>query len=72
MDNRPNILLIMADQLTPFLMEVYEHPVVKTPNLDKLVKDTLTKLTRHTGTIRRFLMRPRSIVCKLDYRYYRL
>jgi len=37
MDDKPNILLIMADQLMPFLMGAYGHPVVKTPNLDKLV-----------------------------------
>lgn len=36
MSYRPNILLIMADQLTPFLMGTYGHPVVKTPNLDRL------------------------------------
>jgi len=38
MDNQPNVLLIMADQLMPFLMGAYEHPVVKTPNLNKLVE----------------------------------
>ena len=36
-DIRKNLLLIMADQLTPMLMGAYGHPVVKTPNLDKLV-----------------------------------
>ncbi len=36
MPNRPNILLIMADQLTPFLTGAYDHPVVQTPNLDRL------------------------------------
>ena len=36
-EERPNILLIMADQLIPFLMGAYGHPVVKTPNLDRLV-----------------------------------
>jgi choline-sulfatase len=35
----PNILLIMADQLTPFLMGAYDHPVVQTPNLDALVDE---------------------------------
>jgi choline-sulfatase len=34
----PNILLIMADQLTPFLTGAYDHPVVRTPNLDRLVE----------------------------------
>lgn len=36
---KPNILLIMADQMTPFLTGAYGHPVVKTPNLDRLVED---------------------------------
>ena len=34
MSQPPNILLIMADQLVPFLMGAYNHPVVKTPHLD--------------------------------------
>ena len=38
MNDRPNILLIMADQLMPFLMGAYGHPVVQTPNLDRLVE----------------------------------
>ncbi len=36
-ENKPNILFIMADQLVPMLMGAYGHPVVKTPNIDKLV-----------------------------------
>ncbi|MBN1317010.1 MAG: choline-sulfatase [Anaerolineales bacterium] len=31
-----NILLILADQLTPFLTGAYGHKVVRTPNLDQL------------------------------------
>ncbi|MDQ3930890.1 MAG: sulfatase-like hydrolase/transferase, partial [Chloroflexota bacterium] len=38
MSQPPNILLIMADQLVPFLMGAYGHPVVKTPYLDRLVE----------------------------------
>jgi choline-sulfatase len=34
----PNILLIMADQMVPFLTGAYGHPVVHTPNLDRLVE----------------------------------
>jgi choline-sulfatase len=34
----PNILVIMADQLTPFLLGAYGHPVVETPNLDRLCR----------------------------------
>jgi len=37
-EQKPNILLIMADQMTPFLTGAYGHPVVKTPNLDRLVE----------------------------------
>jgi choline-sulfatase len=33
---RPNILFFMADQMTPFLTGAYDHPIVKTPNLDRL------------------------------------
>ncbi len=38
MAESPNILLIMADQLVPFLTGAYGHPVVKTPHLDQLVQ----------------------------------
>jgi len=38
MPDKRNILLIMADQLTPLLMGAYGHPVVKTPNIDGLVQ----------------------------------
>ena len=33
---RPNILIIMADQLAPQFTGTYGHPVVKTPNMDAL------------------------------------
>jgi choline-sulfatase len=36
---RPNILLVMVDQLVPFLTGVYGHPVVKTPSLDRLASE---------------------------------
>ena len=39
---RPNILIIMADQLAPQFTGTYGHPVVKTPNMDALAAwDTL-------------------------------
>ncbi len=38
MPDRPNILLVMADQLVPFLTGAYGHPVVRTPNLDRLAE----------------------------------
>ena len=36
---KPNILLIQADQMTPFLTGAYGHQVVQTPNLDRLVRE---------------------------------
>jgi len=36
---KPNIVLITADQLTPFLTGAYGHPVVKTPSLDRLARE---------------------------------
>jgi choline-sulfatase len=35
--NKPNILMIQADQITPLLVGAYGHQVVQTPYLDKLV-----------------------------------
>jgi choline-sulfatase len=37
----PNILLIMADQLVPFLTGAYGHPVVQTPHLDRLAEHSI-------------------------------
>src|SRR5215213_4144797 len=36
MSRAPNILLVMANQLVPFLTGAYGHPVVRTPSLDRL------------------------------------
>lgn len=36
MPHAPNILLVMTDQLTPFLTGAYGHSVVQTPHLDRL------------------------------------
>jgi len=38
MSDRPNILLIMADQLSSGVLPAYGHPVVKTPHLDRLAE----------------------------------
>lgn len=38
MSQSPNILLIMADQLVPFLTGAYGHGEVKTPHLDRLAE----------------------------------
>ncbi len=36
MTKRPNIVLIMADQLAPHFTGTYGHPLVQTPNIDAL------------------------------------
>jgi len=38
MQTRPNILCIVSDQMTAALTGVYGHPVVKTPNLERLAE----------------------------------
>jgi choline-sulfatase len=36
---KPNILLVMADQLAPRFLPAYGNPVVKAPNLDRLARE---------------------------------
>ncbi|MBT5875442.1 MAG: sulfatase-like hydrolase/transferase, partial [Candidatus Latescibacteria bacterium] len=36
MSDQPNILCIVSDQMVAALTGVYGHPVVQTPNLDRL------------------------------------
>ncbi|MEW6359693.1 MAG: choline-sulfatase [Planctomycetota bacterium] len=36
--NRPNILMIMADQLPAATIGAYGHPIVKTPHMDRLAE----------------------------------
>ncbi|MEM7214009.1 MAG: choline-sulfatase [Pseudomonadota bacterium] len=38
MPRQPNIVLIMADQLAPQFTGAYDHPLVKTPHMEALVK----------------------------------
>ncbi|MEX2648571.1 MAG: choline-sulfatase, partial [Alphaproteobacteria bacterium] len=38
MPKRPNILLIMADQLAPQFLGAYGHPLVRSPNIDRLAE----------------------------------
>lgn len=38
---KPNILMIMADQLTPYMMGCYGNEEVITPNLDKLARSSI-------------------------------
>ncbi|MBL7187946.1 MAG: sulfatase-like hydrolase/transferase [Phycisphaerae bacterium] len=35
---RPNVLLVVADQMTPLLTGLYGHPVVRTPHLNALAE----------------------------------
>ncbi len=37
-ERRPNIIIIMADQLAPHFTGTYGHPLVKTPNIDALAE----------------------------------
>ena len=39
---KPHILLIMVDQLAPQFLAGYGHPLVKTPNLDRLFAEGVT------------------------------
>jgi choline-sulfatase len=39
MESKPNILLIMADQMIPFITGAYGHEVVQTPNIDRLAAE---------------------------------
>ncbi len=36
MNSQPNILIVMADQLAPQFLAAYGHPLVRTPNIDRL------------------------------------
>lgn len=36
MTKQPNILIVMADQLAPHFTGAYGHPIVQTPNMDRL------------------------------------
>ena len=40
--DRPNFLLIMTDEHAPMYSGVYGHPLVQTPNMDRLASDGVT------------------------------
>ncbi|SAL51055.1 choline-sulfatase [Caballeronia humi] len=39
LSTKQNILILMADQMTPFALAAYGHRLTKTPNLDRLAKE---------------------------------
>lgn len=39
MDKRSNILIIISDEHDPAVTDCYGHPIVKTPNMDKLAEE---------------------------------
>ena len=34
-----NVIMILCDQMRPFELGCYGHPVVQTPNIDRLAQD---------------------------------
>ena len=39
---RPNLLIIMSDEHAPMFSGPYRHPLVQTPNMDRLAEDGAT------------------------------
>ena len=50
MPGAPNIVLIMADQLSPLFMGTYGHPLVKTPAIDALAEQGVTFDSAYTNS----------------------
>ena len=50
MSNAPNIVLIMADQLSPLFMGTYGHPLVRTPAIDELAEKGVTFDSAYTNS----------------------
>jgi choline-sulfatase len=50
MANRPNILLVMADQLAPQFLPCYGHPNVKAPTLQRLSDEGVTFDAAYTNS----------------------
>ena len=49
MPNQPNILLIVSDQMVAALTGAYGHPVVQTPNLERLADEGVRFTAAYTG-----------------------
>ena len=37
--DRPNLLIIMSDEHAPMFSSTYGHPLVQTPNMDRLARE---------------------------------
>lgn len=46
---KPNILIIQADQLAPQFLAAYGHPLVKTPNIDRLAEQGVVFESAYTN-----------------------
>ena len=46
--SQPNILMIISDQMTPFLTGAYGHPIVQTPALNSLAENGIRFDTAYT------------------------
>lgn len=45
---RPNILLVMADQMTPFMLEACGYPMARTPHMNALAERAVSFTTAYT------------------------
>ena len=48
--NRPNIVLIMADQLAPHFLPSYGHPIVRTPHISRLAESGVVFENAYTNS----------------------
>jgi choline-sulfatase len=40
--SKPNLLIIMSDEHAPMYSSVYSHPIVQTPNMERLARAGVT------------------------------
>ena len=70
MRERPNIVIVMADQLAPQFTSTYGHPIVKTPHLDSLASRGTRFDTAYCNAPRRrifFALRLVSVSCLANW-----
>ena len=46
---KPNLLIVVADQLAAPFLPAYGHPVVKTPNIDRLAREGVVFETMYSN-----------------------